>query len=181
MDIIQNMDNIILQFIQINMRSSSMDKLMPLITSLGNEAIIWILIGIAFVINKKYRKYGLMIAFSLILCFIVGNLSLKPLVARIRPFDAMPLLDGLLIRPPSDFSFPSGHAMCSFAPSVVIFYMNKRVGIFALILSSLIGFSRLYLYVHYPSDVFCGTVIGILLGITSIIIFNNIEKRNLKS
>ena len=66
--------------------------------------------------------------------------------------------------------------MCSFASTVIIFYMNKRIGIFTLILSSLIGFSRLYLYVHYPSDVFCGMVIGILLGIASIIIVNNIEK-----
>lgn len=180
MDIIQNMDNSILQFIQANMRSSIMDKIMPLITSLGNGLTIWMLIGVVFVINKKYRRYGIMIIFSLILCFIVGNLSLKPLVARVRPFNATPLLDALLIRPPTDFSFPSGHTMCSFAPGVVIFYMNKRIGIFALILSSFIGFSRLYLYVHYPSDVFCGMVIGILLGIASIIIFNNIEKRNVK-
>lgn len=180
MDIIQNIDNHILQFIQINMRSSIMDKVMPLITSLGNGLTIWMLIGAIFVINKKYRRYGIMIIFSLILCFIVGNLSLKPLVARVRPFDVTPLLDGLLIRSPTDFSFPSGHTMCSFAPGVVIFYMNKRIGTFALILSSLIGFSRLYLYVHYPSDVFCGMIIGILLGIASIIIFNNIEKRNLK-
>ena len=110
----------------------------------------------------------------------MGSLSLKPLVARVRPFDAAQLLDALLIRQPTDFSFPSGHTMCSFASGIIIFYMNKRIGTFALILSSFIGFSRLYLYVHYPSDVFCGMVIGILLGITSIIIFNNIEKRNLK-
>jgi undecaprenyl-diphosphatase len=122
-----------------------------------------------------------MIIFSLILCFIIGNLSLKPLVARVRPFDAKPLLDTLLIRPPTDFSFPSGHTMCSFAAGVIIFYMNKKIGIFALILSSFIGFSRLYLYVHYPSDVFCGMAIGILLGTASIIMFNNIEKRNLKT
>ena len=181
MNIIQNIDNSILQFIQINMRSSIMDKVMPLITNLGNGEMIWMLIGIIFLINNKYRRYGLMIIGSLILCFIVGNLSLKPLVARVRPFNAMPILDGLLIKPPTDFSFPSGHAMCSFASGVVIFYMNKRIGIFALILSFLIGFSRLYLYVHYPSDVFLGMLIGIFIGIVTIIIFNNIENRKVEN
>ena len=178
MDIIQNIDNCILQFIQINMRSSMMDKVMPLITSLGNGLTIWMLIGVILIINKKYRRHGIMIIISLILCVIVGNLSLKPLVARVRPFNATPLLDVLLIKPPTDFSFPSGHAMSSFAAGVVIFYMKKNIGIFVLFLSFIIGFSRLYLYVHYPSDVFCGMVIGILLGVSSIIIFNNIEKRN---
>lgn len=181
MDIIQNMDHNILQVIQINMRSSIMDKTMPLITSLGNGLTIWMIIGIILAIKKEYRRYGIMIIFSLVLCFIIGNLSLKPLVARARPFDAKPLLDKLLISPPTDFSFPSGHTMCSFASGVIIFYMNKKIGIFALILSSSIGFSRLYLYVHYPSDVFCGMVIGILIGTASIIMFNNIEKRNLKT
>lgn len=175
MNIIQNIDNIILQFIQINMRSSIMDKVMPLITDLGNGAVIWMLIGIAFLINKKYRRYGLMIIVALMLCFIIGNLSLKPLVARVRPFDAVPLLDELLIKPPTDFSFPSGHTMCSFASGVVIFYMNRRIGIFALIISCVIGFSRLYLYVHYPSDVFLGMIIGILLGSLSIIIIKKIK------
>ena len=175
MNIIQNIDNSILQFIQINMRSSIMDKVMPLIIDLGNGAIIWMLIAIVFLINKKYRRYGLMIIVALMLCFIVGNLSIKPLVARVRPFNAAPLLDGLLIKQPTDFSFPSGHTMCSFASGVVIFYMNRRIGIFALIISSLIGFSRLYLYVHYPSDVFFGMVIGILLGSLSIIIIKKIK------
>jgi len=175
MNIIQKIDNSILQFIQINMRNSIMDKVMPLITSLGNGLTIWALIGVILIINKRYRKYGITIIFSLILCFIVGNLGLKPLVARTRPFNVTPLLNVLLIKPPTDFSFPSGHAMCSFASGTIIFYMNKRLGIFALVLSSLMGFSRLYLYVHYPSDVFCGMMIGILIGIISIIIFRNVK------
>jgi len=154
---------------------------MPFLTSLGNGLTIWTLIGVIFVIKKEYRKYGIMIIFSLILCFVIGNLSIKPFVARIRPFNARPLLEVLLIKPPTDFSFPSGHAMCSFASAVIIFNMNKRIGIFMLILSSLIGFSRLYLYVHYPSDVFCGMVVGILLGVVSIIIVNNIEKQRMKT
>lgn len=181
MNLIQNIDNYILQYIQNNMRTPIMDIIMPLITSIGNGLTIWMLIGAIFVITKKYRKYGFMIILSLILSFIVGNLSLKPLIGRIRPFDVVPLLDTLLIKPPTDFSFPSGHTMSAFASAVVLFYMDKKVGTLALILSTLIGFSRLYLYVHYPSDVFCGMLIGILLGNVSIILFYNIEKISLKT
>jgi len=178
---IQNLDNSILQFIQINMRSPIGDKIMMSLTRLGNGATIWMIIGLALFISKKYRKYAFMIITSLMLCYVIGNLGLKLLVARTRPFDVMPLLGGLLIKTPTDFSFPSGHTMCSFASSVVIFYMNKKIGIFALILSTFIGFSRLYLYVHYPSDVFGGMIIGIIIGISIIIIFKNIEKRSEKN
>lgn len=180
MYMIQNLDNSILKFIQINMRSSFGDKIMISLTYLGNGATIWLIIGLALLISRKYRKYAFMIITALSLCFLIGNLGLKHLVARTRPFDVIPLLGGLIITPPTDFSFPSGHTMCSFAASTVIFYMNKRIGIFALILSSFIGFSRLYLYVHYPSDVFGGMIIGILIGILTIIIFTKMEKRREK-
>ena len=80
MNIIEKIDNSILQFIQINARSTIMDNIMLFLTSLGNGLTIWMFIGVIFVIRKKYRKYGIMIIFSLILCFIVGNLSLKPLL-----------------------------------------------------------------------------------------------------
>ena len=174
---IQNLDNSILQFIQMNMRSVIGDKLMIGLTYLGNGITIWAIIGLALIITPKYRKHGFMIFTVLILCYLVGNLSIKPIVARIRPFDAMPLLGGLIISPPTDFSFPSGHTMCSFASSVVIFSNNKKIGLFTLILSSFIGFSRLYLYVHYPSDVFGGMIIGITIGIITAVIFKNLDER----
>lgn len=180
MYMIQNLDNSILQFIQINMRSSIGDKIMTLVTYLGNGGAIWIIIGLALLISKRNRKHAFMIITVLILCFLIGNLGLKHLVARTRPFDVIPLLGGLIITPPTDFSFPSGHTMCSFAASIVIFYMNKRIGILALILSSFIGFSRLYLYVHYPSDVFGGMIIGILIGILTIIMFKKMENKEKK-
>lgn len=175
---IQNLDNCILEFVQINMRSVVGDKLMIGLTYLGNGITVWAIIGLALIISKKYRKYGFMIIIALILCYLIGNLSIKPIVARIRPFDSKPLLGGMLIKLPKDFSFPSGHTMCAFASSVVMFNMNRKIGIFALILSSFIGFSRVYLYVHYPSDVFGGMIIGIFIGLITIIIFKTIvDKR----
>lgn len=178
MNIIQNLDNNILQFIQINFRNNFLDRAMPIITSLGNGGLIWIIICIVLLCCKKYRKYGCIMAITLILCAVIGNLGLKPLVARTRPFNAMPLIDGLLIKAPTDYSFPSGHTMVSFSCSMVLCYMNKKIGILAIILSTFIGLSRLYLYVHYPSDVFAGFIIGILNAYLSIKIYYMIEKRN---
>lgn len=178
MNAIQNLDNSILQFIQSNLRNDALDNIMPVITSLGNGGFIWILICVILLLFKKYRKYGCIMAIALILCAVVGNLSLKPLVARTRPFDAIPLIDGLLVKAPRDYSFPSGHTMVSFSCSVILFYMNKKVGIPAIILSTLIGLSRLYLYVHYPSDVLAGMTLGILLAYASIKIYFFGEKRN---
>lgn len=153
-----------------------MDKIMPLITKLGGGVTIWMFLGIGLALSKKYRIYGIMIICSLVLCFVVGNLTLKPLIARTRPFDVNPLISGLLVEVPKDFSFPSGRTMCSFAPAVILFYMNHKIGSAALILSSLIGFLRLYLYVHYPADVFCGMIIGIFVAIITIILFKSMLK-----
>lgn len=177
LNVIQNIDICILNYIQEYIRNPFFDKFMPLITSLGNLSFIWIAIGIVLLSIKKYRKYGCMIFLSLILSALIGNLTLKPIVARIRPFDVYPLIDGLLIKAPHDYSFPSGHTMCSFAPAVVLLYFNRKIGIGALVMSILITFSRLYLYVHYPSDVFAGMVIGIINGIIGIFVIEKVYQK----
>ncbi|MDO5516112.1 MAG: phosphatase PAP2 family protein [Clostridium sp.] len=178
MDAIQNLDNSILQFIQNNLRNDVLDSIMPVITSMGNGGFIWIVICAILLFSKRYRKYGFIMIIALILCAVIGNLSLKPLVARTRPFNAKPLIDGLLIKAPKDYSFPSGHTMVSFSCTAVLYYMNKKIGISALIVSSAIAFSRLYLYVHYPSDVFVGIIIGVLIACISIKLYFRIEKRS---
>lgn len=177
MMIIESMDINILNYIQDNIRNPILDRIMPFITSLGNMSFIWIISGVVLICVKKYRKYEYMLFLSLILCALIGNITLKPMIARIRPFDTYTLIDGLLIKAPTDYSFPSGHTMCSFAPSVVLFYFNKKIGMGAFLLSVLIAFSRLYLYVHYPSDVFAGMVIGIANGIASINIIKSFTKK----
>lgn len=171
MDILHNIDINILNWIQEVFRCSFLDWLMPILTSLGNAGIVWIAICIVLLINKKRRKYGIMIACALLLCLLIGNLSLKPMVGRLRPFDVNTAID-ILIKKPMDFSFPSGHTMSSFAAATVLLYMDKKIGIISLALASIIGFSRLYLYVHYPSDVLVGLVIGIFLGLLSIKLYS---------
>lgn len=167
MELIYSFDNAILDFIQTYIRNGFLDFILPIITRLGNEGILWILIAIAFLISKKYRTSGVKLAIALLLCLIIGNITLKPLFARTRPFDINTEIE-LLITKPTDFSFPSGHTMSSFAAAIVIYNANKRMGIVAMILAVLIAFSRLYLYVHFPSDIIAGVIIGVINAIIAI-------------
>ena len=164
MKFIQSVDDLMLMFIQNNMHNGFLDWIMPIFTSLGNLGLIWFVIAVILLFYKDYRKYGLMIIASLILCGLIGNVVLKNLVGRLRPCDVNTSIK-LLIARPTDFSFPSGHTMSSFAPAVLLMFMNKKIGAVALVLASIIAFSRLYLYVHYPSDVIAGALIGSILAL----------------
>lgn len=161
----------ILFYIQEHHRNLFFDKFMPLVTKLGNVGIFWIVLACILMVIKKYRKIGIMMFISIFLCALTGNIILKPLVRRIRPFDLVNFTQ-LLISAPKDFSFPSGHTMASFASAAVLFSQNKKWGICAFILAFIIGYSRLYLFVHYPSDVVIGAVIGCILGIVSVKLYN---------
>lgn len=163
-EFITQMDFQILDWIQANLRTSWLDWLMPKITFLCNGGWFWIAIAILCLIWKKHRRCGFNIAAGLILVGLFGSLFLKKLVARPRPCWINTSID-MLIAIPADYSFPSGHSMASFASAVVLLQYDKRVGIPAIILAALIAFSRLYLYVHFPSDVIVGTLLGILFGI----------------
>lgn len=167
METIYNFDNAILDFIQTHMRTGLLDSIVPYLTKLGDGGIFWIIIAIVFIISKKYRLNGIKLGISLLLCLIIGNITLKPLIARIRPFDINTGIE-LLISRPTDFSFPSGHTMSSFAAAIIIYNANKKMGIASLILAVLIAFSRLYLYVHFPSDILAGMVIGTAISFTVI-------------
>ena len=167
MNYIYNMDITILDWIQSVFKCAFLDWFMPIVTSLGNAGIVWIIICVLLLVYKKTRKYGVMMGCALILCLLIGNLFLKPVVARVRPFDINTAID-ILIKKPLDFSFPSGHTMSSFAAATIIANANFKMGIISFIVAVLIAFSRLYLYVHYPSDVLVGALIGVLLGIISI-------------
>jgi undecaprenyl-diphosphatase len=158
-------DTAILNFIHENFSCKFLDAVMPVITALGNGGIIWIIAAVVMIFFKKTRKAGFMIGASLLVGLIFGNLVLKNFFARIRPFD----LEGaavseLLIKAPTDFSFPSGHTLAAFEASAVLMKFDKRMGIPALVLAVLIAFSRLYLYVHFPSDVLAGAVLGVLFA-----------------
>lgn len=149
----------ILDFIY-SLHTPFMDKLWVFITHLGDKGLLWIFLGLVMCFTKKYRRAGATMLLALLLDFVIANLTLKPIFARIRPFE---YVDGikLLVDKPLDFSFPSGHSFASFAAADSVFLFHKKEGICLFILASFIAFSRLYLYVHFPTDVICGVVFGI--------------------
>lgn len=160
-----NWEFAVLDFIAEHLRTNIGNILFPFISSLADRGTIWIIFSLFLLSQKKTRTIGLAALFSLVLMQIIGNSCIKPLIARERPFIARPeKLAYLLIAPPGEYSFPSGHTFSSFAAATPIVLGNKRLGIFALILATIIGFSRLYLYVHFPTDVLGGMLFGILLG-----------------
>ena len=136
--------------------------------------------------EKKTRKTGCVMRAALLMGVIFGNGILKPLIHRVRPYDNAAWSPAvtratLLISPPSDYSFPSGHTLSSFAATTVIWHgLGKKYGIPALVWSCLIAFSRLYFRVHYVTDILGGMVIGTAVGALACLAVNIIQKKYIK-
>lgn len=164
-----------LDWIQNHLRCGFLDLVVPVVTMLAEGGWFWILLTLLGFIPKKTRKYAHVAAIALILCLLCGNVTLKPLIARIRPFDLNPAMRPLLlVSAPTDYSFPSGHTQASFAAATSICFWKRKWGIPALVLATLIGFSRMYLYVHYPTDVLAGVGFGVLYACIGLTIANKL-------
>lgn len=159
----------ILKYIHGAISCGALDAVFSAASFLGNSGAIWIIIAAVMLIFPKTRRCGICMSVALIMCLVFGNLLLKPLAARIRPFDVDPSL-AVIIKKPTDFSFPSGHTFSSFAGAVTIRHHFHRGGIAALVFACVVAFSRIYLCVHYPSDVLFGAVMGTFLAYVSNII-----------
>lgn len=158
-----------LDWIHAHMQCRFLDTVMPFITMFGDDGIFWIFLTLLGFAYKPTRKYAHVAAIGLLLCLLCGNMILKPMIARIRPFEINTAVH-LLIQAPTDFSFPSGHSQASFAAATAIFMWKKKWGIPALILAGLVAFSRMYLYVHYPTDVMAGILFGVTFAMVGLII-----------
>ena len=157
----------ILDWIQANLQSGFMDVFMPFITKFGDHGLFWMIVAAILFIIPKTRKTGLGMAIAMMIGLLICNVTLKPLVGRIRPYDLQAELGitiQLLGERMHDFSFPSGHTIASFEAAVVLLKNSKKMGIPAMILAVLISFSRLYLYVHYPTDVLASVILGTLFA-----------------
>ena len=170
----------ILDWIQANLKNGFGDVFWPIITLFGDGGIFWIGVAVVLLIFPKTRKTGIGMGIALFMGVIVCNVTLKPLIGRIRPYDfqenlgiTIPLLADRL----HDFSFPSGHTIASFEASVVIFRNYKKPGIAAIILAFLIAFSRLYMYYHYPTDVLFSMAVGTIFAIIGDVLAGKIAKR----
>ena len=156
-----HLDSKILLLIQEHIRCSALDGPMKIVTFLGNAGAVWIALTLILLILRRARKAGIACLSALLIDFIAVNVALKNIVRRVRPYEVIEGLR-LIVAPAVDFSFPSGHAASSFAVAWTLFRVApKRYGVPALILAVLISLSRLYVGIHYPTDVLGGALIGI--------------------
>lgn len=162
-----------------NLHNPILDQIMIVITSLGNAGIFWIIIAIALLFKSKTRKCGILMLISMAIGLLLGNGLLKNLMARERPSWIDTNLP-LLIPNPTDYSFPSGHTLASFESAIMIFLHNKKSGIISLILAVLIAFSRMYLFVHFPTDILAGAILGTLISIAVYYGYEKIKKEQIQ-
>ncbi len=165
LQLIQNLDSAVLLLIQEHLRCGLLTPVMVFFSTLGNAGIAWIVLSLVLAVLPKTRKCGVLMLASLLVCYLFNNILLKNLVARPRPYTRIEALT-MLMRCPSDWSFPSGHACSSFAAAGAFFRVNREKGkvlrVLPLGIAAVIAFSRLYVGVHYPTDVLVGTLIGVV-------------------
>ena len=137
-----------------SIRTPFLDKVMAFLSTIGNAGALWIVIGVVLCISKKYRCGGLQMLLAELLSFIVGNLIIKNMVDRLRPCQI-----------PFDSSFPSGHTLNGITAAVTLMFIDKRMGIPAIVLAVLIAFSRMYNFMHFPTDVLAGAVLGVVSAV----------------
>ncbi len=171
-----NIELAILDFIKDNLTHPILDSVMKIVTFFGDAGWFWIVLGLTLLFFNKTRKIGITVCLALLLNLILCNITLKPLIARERPFDLAEGIE-LIISKPSDFSFPSGHTSASFAAASAVFAYNKKYGILALVFAFLIAISRLYLYVHFPTDILAGAIVGAFCAMVSYYTFKAIFKK----
>lgn len=157
-----NFDGAILLWIQEYLRGTVLNAFFTFYTALGNTGMLWLVVSVAMLCFKKTRKAGAAALFALAIGFVCTNIVLKPLVQRTRPWL---VVEGLtvLISEGDPYSFPSGHTCASFAAACAWRpYLPERWGNTAVVFAVLMGFSRLYVGVHFPSDVLAGALVGCL-------------------
>lgn len=192
MDSFTQFDGNLLIGIQQALNADWLTPIMKLITMLGEDGIFWIAVCLVLLLFRRTRRLGVICTVSLLFTFIACNLCLKPAVDRIRPWVTFQMVNPML-PPPGDASFPSGHSANAMGPAWAMFLatmsvrtaegrsydevrclgwkgdgvsprMMHRLGIAAVVLAVLIGISRLYLGMHYPSDVACGLLLGMIVA-----------------
>lgn len=160
-----------------SMHTPWLTPIMILVSTLGNAGLIWIITGLILLIPRKTRQCGVTMLIAMAFSFILGNLILKNVIGRARPFIQDETIK-LLIPPPGEFSFPSGHTLNGFTAATVIFMYFKKPGIGALIFAGVIAFSRMYLFVHFPTDILGGLVLGVLDGmLVTFLVRRAVEKK----
>ena len=171
---ITNFDFSILYWIQENIRTPFMDNVAVILDHAFYAGALWIVLGIVLLFFKKTRIAGAALLFSMWIALLVGEWGLKNIICRERPCVLDPTIS-LALTPPSSFSCPSGHTGSSFAAAGGLFAFNKKLGIPALVVALMVGLSRMYLFVHFPTDVLLGAVVGLLSALAVYYIFRLLD------
>ncbi len=171
----QTAELMILDWIQTHFRCEALDTALTFISRLGDHGEVWIVLAAVLLLIQRYRRQGAAVSCALILDLVACNILLKPLIGRSRPFLLRPELT-LLVSPPGDASFPSGHTAASFAAVFALKGCGSPLWKPAFVLAAVMAFSRLYLYVHWPSDVLGGIVLGAAVGWAGAKIVGNLPK-----
>lgn len=169
-EMVNFLDFAILDSIQNAMRCGFLDCVMAFFSYMGEAGGIWIIASIIMMCFRKTRATGVMVLCAVAAGYIIGELGIKNIVCRPRPFVQNPEVIPAIV-PPKGYSMPSGHSCSSFAAATVMIVRDKRFGIPAIVIASLIAFSRLYNYVHFPSDVLCGILLGVACAVITLIVF----------
>lgn len=178
MDYIKAIDLNTIDFIRKYISNEVLDNIFPVITNLGEGGAIWIAISLGLILNRKYRKVGILVLLVLFTNYLIGDILIKNLIERERPFISIEGIE-ILVKAPNSFSFPSGHTSSAFAAATILsLYLKKYAPLF-FIMAALLGFSRIYLYVHYLSDVMAGMLLGIIVALICNIFANKFYKKKL--
>lgn len=152
----------ILNWIQEHLRCEVLDWFMPAVSRLSDHGEIWILLAVILLLSRQKRA-GCSVGAALVMDLVACNMVLKPLIGRIRPCVVNAAVE-LLVNVPADASFPSGHTAASFAAVFALKYAGSPLWKMAAVLAGVIAFSRMYLYVHWPSDILGGILVGLAVG-----------------
>ncbi len=180
-DSLLSFDLSVFEWIQ-GIQNGFLDAVMAGITTTGNAGAIFIVLGFVLLFTKKYRKAGLAILVALIVMLLCNDLFLKEFFARVRPFNLFELNPDKyaewgtkyvfpeLVYKPSGYSFPSGHTASAFAAATALIWHSRKWGIPIMIFAAIMGFSRIYVQVHYCTDVFGGVISGVICGFIAVLI-----------
>ncbi len=161
-----------------SLASPALDSFMLFISRLGDHGAVFIALALVLLCFKTTRRQGAVLALALIIDLLVVNVALKPLISRIRPYDfSTEIIPFAVI--PGDWSFPSGHTAAAFAAAVSMLPFGKKAFVPMLVFALCMGFSRVYLLMHYPSDVAAGAIIGALCGLAADFIFKKLLRRDI--
>ncbi len=146
--------------------SPMLDIPMVAVSMVTSMAALWLVLAFIMTCSERYRRMGVAIVVSLAITLIVVDVIMKPYIGRIRPFEVADFQ--LIIDAPTSYSFPSGHTSYAFAAATCIAYYNRKWGVPAVVFAAIVGFSRMYLYVHWPTDVLAGAIIGTVIALSCI-------------